>query len=282
MVEKEEIIDFNVNTLFNVKNKIALVTGGGSGIGKMITSALVQNGAKVYIASRNLKVIEQVAKELTDIGPGKCIAIQASLSSKEDAIKLAKDFESKEDRLDVLVNNSGMSWGSPYNDFDEKNGWDNLMALNVKIPFYLTSALTPLLSKSSKGNIDPSRVINISSILGSSGNAEGGLSAKGSGIWSYAASKAALNQVTRTLVLTLAPHNITINAIAPGIFPSRMTKFGIDKHSELFNKSQPLGRIGTPEDMAGLALFLCSRASSHISGAIIPIDGGQNVFSSKL
>ncbi|KAI8905262.1 hypothetical protein PhCBS80983_g04777 [Powellomyces hirtus] len=269
--------DLSLNNLFNVKGKVALVTGGGTGIGKMIAAALVQNGAKVYIASRKLSVVQEAAAELTAMGPGTCIALQADLGSKAQSVALAEQLKQKESKLHILVNNAGMAWGSNLDDFDEKNGWDRLMALNVKSVFYMTSVLLPLLEAGSAGNQDPARVINISSVAGSACSAEDGLSAPGNGTWSYATSKAAVNHLTRTLALPLARRTIVVNAIAPGVFPSRMTKFGIDHGLSIMEKSQPLGRIGTTEDMAGLALFLCSRASAHITGAVIPIDGGATL-----
>lgn len=260
-----------------MKGKVAVVTGGGSGIGKMMAMALVTNGAKVYIASRKLEVVAQVAKELTRMGPGSCFGLQADLSGKKAAVDLAAQIASKEDRIHVLINNSGMSWGSSLSDFDEQNGWDRLMALNVKAVFYLTAALVPLLAKGADGNIDPARVINVSSVAAVQSNAETPLSGPGMGIWSYAASKAAVNQLTRVLSSSLSPENIVVNAIAPGVFPSRMTKFGIDSAKDLMDMAQPLGRIGSTADMAGLTLFLCSRSSAHINGAIIPIDGGATL-----
>ncbi|KAJ3019835.1 hypothetical protein HKX48_001710 [Thoreauomyces humboldtii] len=270
--------DLALGNLFAVKGKVALVTGGGTGIGKMIAAALVQNGAKVYIASRKKQVVDATAAELSAMGPGTCIALVADLGTKQQSTDLAAQLTTLgEKKLHVLVNNAGMAWGSHLDDFDEKNGWDRLMALNVKSVFYMTAALLPLLEKAADGSRDPARVINISSVAGSACTAEDALSGPGKGTWSYATSKAAVNHLTRTMALPLARKNILINAIAPGVFPSRMTKFGIDNGLEVMNESQPLGRIGSTEDMAGLALFLCSRASAHITGTVIPIDGGATL-----
>ncbi|KAJ3160864.1 hypothetical protein HDU86_008224 [Geranomyces michiganensis] len=269
--------DLSLASLFGVKGKVALVTGGGTGIGKMIAAALVQNGATVYIASRKAAVVNAAAAELTAMGPGVCHALVADLGSKAQAQALADLLKAREQKLHVLVNNAGMAWGNKLDDYDEANGWDRLMALNVKSVFYVTTALLPLLTAASAGNLDPARVINISSVAGSACSAEDHLSAPGNGTWSYATSKAAVNHLTRVLAQPLARKTITINAIAPGVFPSRMTKFGIDKKLDAMEQMQPLGRIGTTEDMAGLALFLCSRASAHITGAVIPIDGGATL-----
>ncbi|KAJ3091825.1 hypothetical protein HDU96_002931 [Phlyctochytrium bullatum] len=269
-------IDLKLPALFSVKGKVALVTGGATGIGKMIAAALVQNGAKVYIASRKIQNVQKAADELNKMGPGQCIALQADLTTKAETEALAAKLKEKETRLHILVNNSGMSWGSQLTDYDEKNGWDRLFALNVKGLFFLTTALLPLLQNGAT-NIDPGRVINISSVAGTSSVAEMGLAAPGSGTWSYNTSKAAVNHLTRLLANTLADKFVTVNAIAPGVFPSNMTKFGLDNAKDALLSAQPTGRIGTPEDMAGLALFLSSRAAAHITGAVIPIDGGSTL-----
>ncbi|KAJ3308233.1 hypothetical protein HDU76_004057 [Blyttiomyces sp. JEL0837] len=266
-------LDLTLKNLFDVKGKVALVTGGGT----VIAAALVQNGAKVYIASRKLKVVEEAAKELNAMGPGTCIALQADLITREQAETLANEIKKRETKLHILVNNAGMSWGAPMNDYNEKDGWDRLFALNVKSIFYMTASLLPLLK--SDDNQNPGRVINISSVAGVSPIAEMDLAAAGNGTYSYNTSKAAVNHLTRVLAVSLAKQKVTVNCIAPGVFPSRMTKFGIDNAKDLLDAAQPMGRIGTTEDMAGLALFLCSRASAHITGAVIPIDGGATVAS---
>ncbi|KAJ3295690.1 hypothetical protein HK104_002408 [Borealophlyctis nickersoniae] len=273
--------DLSKSTLFDVSGKVALVTGGGTGIGKMIAASLVQNGALVYIASRKLSTVTPTAQELTARGPGKCLALQADLQTKADCYALADQIKAREKKLDILVNNAGMSWGFKLEDAPEKDAWDRLMALNVKSPFYLTVALLPLLENGAD-NINPGRVINISSIAGTSSVAENSLSAPGTGTWSYAVSKAAVNHLTRVMASTLARRKVTVNVIAPGVFPSRMTRFGIEHAKEDLESVQPLGRVGTSEDMAGLALFLCSRASAHITGAVIPIDGGASLGTSGM
>ncbi|KAI8852406.1 putative NADPH-dependent beta-ketoacyl reductase [Chytridium lagenaria] len=251
-------LNLKLDSLFSVKNKVAVVTGGGSGIGKMIAAALIQNGAKVYIASRKLKNVQDAADELNKMGPGMCIALQADLTTKAEADALATKIMEKEPKIHILVNNSGMSWGGHLTDYNEKDGWDRLFALNVKSLFFLTTALLPALQKDAT-NIDPGRVVNISSVAGTSAIAEMDLAALE---WEPDnASKAAVNHLTRLLANTLAGKRVTVNAIAPGSLLA----------------SQPTGRIGTTEDMAGLALFLCSRAASHITGAVIPIDGGQTL-----
>ncbi|KAI9325909.1 hypothetical protein DFJ73DRAFT_867775 [Zopfochytrium polystomum] len=272
----------NIAKLFSVEGKVALVTGGGTGIGKMIAAALVKNGAaRVYIASRKLKVVEETAKELNALGgSGKCIPLQADLTSRANAEALADHIKKLETKLHILVNNAGMSWGNPIDNFNEKDGWDRLFALNVKSIFYLTVALSPLLAKNATNN-DPGRVINISSVASVSPVAEMNLAAAGDGTWSYNTSKAAVNHLTRLLAVTYGKDYITVNAIAPGVFPSRMTTFGLENAKDVLQAQQPMGRIGTTEDMAGLALFLCSRASAHITGNVIFMDGGATMTMAK-
>jgi len=270
-----------VENLFGVKGKVALVTGGGTGLGKMMTAALVHNGAKrVYIASRKLKNVEETANEFNANYPGVVVPLQADLISKDQAYDLADQVKEREQRLHILINNSGMSWGAPLEDFPEADGWDKLFALNVKSLFYLTTALLPLLANGAD-NIDPGRVINVSSVAGTTPVAGGALASKGNGTYSYNVSKAAVNHLTRVLAVSVADKFVTVNAIAPGIFPSKMTAYGIKQAKTQMEKGQPLGRIGTTEDMAGLALFLCSRASSHITGTIVPIDGGATLADSS-
>ncbi|KAI0083787.1 rhamnolipids biosynthesis 3-oxoacyl-reductase [Irpex rosettiformis] len=270
--------DLSVSNLYNIKGKVALVTGGGSGIGTMFASAYVQNGAKVYIASRKEKQLKEVADALDKKGPGSCHYIVADVSSKAGCDALAEELKRRESKLHILVNNSGATWGAPYNDVPEKEGWDRVMSLNVKGVFYLTVALTDLLAKDSD-SFNPAHVINISSVAGLNTVAtESGLASDGHGLWSYNTSKAAVNHLTSVLASTLSPRCITVNAVLPGIFPSKMTAFGYKTHGEKgMSSGTPMGRAGHPRDIAGIALFLGSSASAHITGAHIPIDGGALV-----
>ncbi|TCD63653.1 hypothetical protein EIP91_005133 [Steccherinum ochraceum] len=271
------MIDLNVGALYNIKGKVALVTGGGSGIGTMIAAAFVQNGAKVYIASRKEKQLKEVSDALNRAGPGSCHYFVADLSSKAGCDALANAIREKENKIHILVNNSGATWGAPFDNVPEKEGWDRVMNLNVKGIFYLTSALTPLLEKDAN-NRDPASVINISSMASVVAVTEdSALASSGHGLWSYHTSKAAVNHLTRQLAVTLAKKNIHVNAILPGVFPSKMTAFGFSRKDNDMAGGQPTGRVGTTEDMAGLALFLASPASAHITGVCIPIDGGATV-----
>jgi len=270
--------------LFNVKGKIALVTGGSSGIGKMIASAFVQNGAKVYIASRKESQLKEAVAEIsaelkkgTVVTPGSVEYIVANVGSKSGCDALIADFKRREGpnpKLHILVNNSGITWGGPFDDFPEEKGWDNVFNVNVKSIFYMTAGLTELLSKDAH-NFDPGRVINISSTASVDPRSEGALSRKGNGTWSYQPSKAAVNHLTSQLALKLGPRHIIVNAILPGVFPSRMTAFGLQTAGdEVFIAHQPTGRYGSTSDMAGTALFLVSPASAHVTGAHIILDGG--------
>lgn len=259
---------FTLSQLFSVSGKTVLVTGGSRGIGLMIAQAYVANGATVYISSRKADVCEAVAAELTANAPsgGRCVALPADLATTEGRQALVAELTAKEKTLDILFNNAGATWGAPFADFPEI-GYDKTMDINVKAIFLLTRDLLPLL-KAAATKSDPARVINIGSI--------DGIHVPIFDNFPYAASKAAVHQLTRVLAAKLGKENITVNAIAPGFFPSKMTQFMIDDPDGLaqFEGTCPLGRVGTPEDMGGLALFLGSRAGAYMNGAIIPIDGG--------
>ncbi|PWN99274.1 putative NADPH-dependent beta-ketoacyl reductase [Tilletiopsis washingtonensis] len=268
--------------LFSVRGKVALVTGGASGLGKMMAATLVRNGAKVYIASRKMDELEKQAKLMAPLSPSgavsgpACIPIQANVDSKAGCDALAAAVAEKEKRLDILINNSGLTWGAQMTDFPEQKGWDKVFALNVKSQFYLTVALLPLLEVG-KSNIEHASVINIASVAAIMPMAEGGLSEEGSGTWSYQPSKAASVHLSRTMANSLAERHVLVNAICPGVFPSRMTSFGLTENKEILEAIQPTGRVGTPEDIGGLVLMLTSRAGSHMTGLAIPIDGGQSL-----
>jgi len=250
-----------MNSLFDVKDKVVLVTGGSSGIGEMMVRGFIDAGAKVYISSRKADVCEALAKELSV--NGSCTALPANLSTEAECIRLANELSSREDHLDVLVNNAGATWGAPMSEYDEA-AWERVLSLNVKGVFHLTKALRPLLE--AKGNQDhPSRVINIGSV--------DGLHVPSMDTFAYSASKAAVHQLTRHLAKTLAP-KVTVNAIAPGPFPSKMMRATLEKFGDDIAHAAPMKRIGQPSDMAGAAIFLASPAASYITGVILPVDGG--------
>jgi NAD(P)-dependent dehydrogenase (short-subunit alcohol dehydrogenase family) len=247
--------------LFSIAGKTALVTGGGRGIGKMIAEGFVDAGASVFIASRKADVVEQVAKELSE--KGTCVGLAADLSTEEGCRGLAAEMESRVDRLDILVNNAGATWGTPLADFDEA-AFERVLALNVKGVFHLTKFVVPLLQAAGTQD-EPARVINIGSI--------DGIQVPALETYSYSASKAAVHHLTRHLAKRLAP-TITVNAIAPGPFESKMMAATLEAFGDQIASSAPLKRIGRPDDMAGAAIYLSSRAGAYLTGAIIPVDGG--------
>lgn len=258
---------FQLTNLFSVAGKVALVTGGSRGIGLMIAQAYVANGVKVYISSRKAAVCEEVAAELSKIGT--CIAIPADLATTEGREALVNAIQEREEKLDILVNNAGASWGAPLESFPE-SGYDKTMDINVKALFMLTQGFLPLLKASGSANA-PARVLNIGSI--------DGLRVPVVDNFPYAASKAAVHHLTKVLAVKLGPSHITVNAIAPGPFESKMTKWLLDTHQAQIEAVCPLGRIGSPEDMAGVAIYLASRAGAYINGAVIPVDGGISLRS---
>jgi NAD(P)-dependent dehydrogenase (short-subunit alcohol dehydrogenase family) len=260
MSEQDQKID--VSNLFSIKGKVALVTGGSRGIGLMIARGFVEAGAKVYISSRKKETCDQVAKELSEIG--ECVSIPADLSTTEGSASLAQEILSREPALHILVNNAGAAWGAPLADYPEV-GWDKVMDTNVKSIFFLTKDLTPLLEKSARPG-DPARVINIGSI--------DGLKVPRVENYAYGPSKAAVHHLTRVLAIKLGPRGITVNAIAPGPFESQMTKWLLETFQKEIEAECPLGRIGSPPDMAGVAIYLASRAGAYVNGVVIPVDGG--------
>lgn len=254
----------DMSTLFSVEGKVALITGGSRGIGLMIAEGLVRSGVKVYISSRKADVCEAVAKELSEIG--ECVAIPTDLSTPEGVQYLSTAFAEREDKLHILINNAGATWGAPLGEFPT-SGWDKVMATNVTAVFELTQALLPQLRAAGTED-DPARVINIGSV--------DGMRVPVTDNYSYAASKAAVHMLTRQLAHRLLDDNITVNAIAPGPFRSKMMAFLLDTEEgeELVASSVPIGRIGRAEDVVGTTLYLTSRAGSYLTGVIIPVDGG--------
>ncbi len=250
-----------MSDLFSVDGKVVLVTGGSRGIGEMIARGFVRGGAKVYISSRKADVCEALATELSR--DGTCIAVPADLSTEDECRRLAAEIAAREDHLDVLVNNAGATWGAPMDEYDEA-AFERVLALNVKGVFHLTKFLRPLLQAHATAD-EPSRVINIGSI--------DGIHVPMMETYAYSASKAAVHQLTRHLAKALAP-STTVNAIAPGPFESKMMKATLDAFGDQIASGAPLKRIGRPDDMAGAAIYLASRAGSYVTGVILPVDGG--------
>jgi len=247
--------------LFSVAGKTALVTGGSRGIGLMIARGFVEAGARVYISSRKAEVCDRVAAELA--GAGTCMSLPADLSTEAGARALADALAAREEKLDVLVNNAGANWGAPLAEYPD-SAWDKVLALNVKSVFHLSRLLLPLLEQAARPG-DPARIINIGSI--------DGLHVPVLETYAYSASKAAVHHLTRVLARRLAPR-ITVNAVAPGPFESKMMAETLQRFRDAIVGSCPLGRIGEPEDMAGVAIYLASRAGAYVTGAVIPVDGG--------
>jgi NAD(P)-dependent dehydrogenase (short-subunit alcohol dehydrogenase family) len=228
----------------------------------MIATGLLEAGAKVYLASRKLDVCAATAEELATIGP--CVALRADLSDEAGCVALADDLRAAEPALHVLVNNSGATWGAPFAEFPDA-AWDRSFDLNVRAVFNLTRALHPALCAAATAD-DPARVINIGSI--------DGLHVALLETYAYGASKAAVHHLTRVLAKQLGPDHVTVNAIAPGPFESRMMRATLEVAGDELAASSPLGRIGRPDDMAGVAVYLASRAGAYVTGAVIPVDGG--------
>ncbi len=262
----------HVSGLFDLTGKTAVVTGGSRGIGLMIARGLVQAGASVALSSRKAEACDEAAAELREYAApaqhgqhGQQIwAIPADLSREDGCQRLASEVAGHTAALHVLVNNAGASWGAPLLEFPA-SGWDKVLDLDLKSPFFLTRAFLPLLGEAASAD-DPARVINIGSI--------DGLRVPFVPNYSYAAAKAGLHHLTRVLAIELGPQHITVNAVAPGPFESKMMAQTLREHGDEIAARAPLGRIGRPDDMAGIAVFLASRASAYVTGAIIPVDGG--------
>jgi len=253
-----------MSDLFDISGKTALVTGGSRGIGLMIARGLVQAGAQVIVSSRKSDDVEAAARELA--ARGECHAIPGDISTPEGAAALAAATQERFQALDILVNNAGATWGAPLEEFPA-GGWDKVAHTNVEGVFHLTVALLGAL-RAAAAPEDPARVINIGSI--------DGLRTPAVENYSYSASKAAVHMLTRHLAKRLASEHITVNAIAPGPFESKMMAFILEdpETREIVEQSVPLGRIGRADDVAGLTLFLSSRAGAYVTGTVIPLDGG--------
>jgi NAD(P)-dependent dehydrogenase (short-subunit alcohol dehydrogenase family) len=258
-------IMLDIERLFSVRDKIVLVTGGSRGIGEMIAGAFVAAGASVYITARNAAECEATAHRLR--GRGDCRALPADVGDPQSVRLLVEEIRTREPRLDVLVNNAGIAWGAPLADYP-LDAWDRVFAVNVRAMFQLTRDLLPQLKAGATAH-DPSRVINLGSVAGMR-------VVQSTYAYAYGVSKAAVNHLTATLAMELAASHVTVNAVSPGVFPSRMTEMRVGDRTmlEVAGATNPLRRPGSVEDIAGTCLYLASRAGAYLTGAVIPLDGG--------
>ena len=249
-----------MSALFSLAGRSALITGGSRGIGRMIAAGFLKAGARVYITARKAEACNATAAELSALGT--CVSLPFDVSTPAGMQALVQAYRERESQLDILVNNAGAAWGAPYDEFPE-SGWDKVTDLNMKTPFFLTQALTPMLKKAATDHL--AKVIHIASI--------DGISVNPWETYSYAASKAGLIHLTKRMALRLAPERIVVSAIAPGPFASDMNKDARD-HGDEVAERVPLGRIGSTEDMAGAAVYLASRAGDYVVGSTLVVDGG--------
>ena len=252
----------DLERLFGLHGKTALVTGGTRGIGMMIARGLLQAGATVVISSRKADAVAEAVTALSEFGPVRGVA--ADLSRQQECARLAADVLAGTDALHILVNNAGATWGEPLEKFPAA-AWDKVLDLNLKSPFWMVQELLPALRRAGTDE-DPARIINIGSI--------DALHVSPIPTYSYSASKAAVHQLTRVLARELGPQHITVNAVAPGPFESKMMAATLEAFGEAIAAAAPMRRIGRDDDMAGIAVFLASRAGSYLTGAVIPVDGG--------
>ncbi|WFB84343.1 MULTISPECIES: SDR family oxidoreductase [Streptomyces] len=248
--------------LFGLKGKNALVTGGTRGIGMMIARGLLQAGARVVVSSRKADACAEAQRQLSEFGDVQ--AFPADLSKYDECRRLADLVKADSERLDILVNNAGAMWREPLETFPDE-AWDSVLDLNLKSPFWLVQALLPALRRAGTAD-DPARVVNIGSIAA--------LHVADSPNYSYASSKAGLHQLTRVLARELGPQHVTVNAVAPGPFPSQMMASTLDAIGDTIAAKAPLRRLGRDDDMAGVAVFLAGRAGAYLTGTVIPVDGG--------
>ena len=262
---------FALPDLFSVQGRTALVTGGATGLGRVCAEALLSAGARVLIASRKAEACEAVAAELSAIGP--CEGFGSTVASEAGVVALADETRRRTGELHILVNNAGATWGEPFERFAWK-GWERVMSVNVTGLFTLTRDLAPMLFAAATPD-RPATIVNLGSVMGHTTQAENA--------YSYSASKAAVHHLTRILAAEFAARQVTVNAIAPGPFPSNMTRFAIgdDAGRARASEAVPMHRVGRPDDLAGTLLYLTGRAGAYTTGAILPLDGGMSVAASR-
>ena len=259
-----------INALFNLEGKTALITGGGTGLGLMITEALAKSGAKVIIVSRKKTNVFEARDSILALHPESSIyALTGDLGNETGISELVRKVKQLTNSIDILVNNSGVSWGAELGKFPY-SAWQKVFSINVSGLFHFTQSLLPLIERNATTE-NPSKILNIGSVMGSA--------PYGDGAYSYSASKSAVHHLTRILAKELAQKRITVNALAPGPFASKMTEFAMDSDKKLNSVANgvPLGRIGSANDIAAATLFICGPGGNYITGAIIPIDGGLHI-----
>ncbi len=264
------MLSSNLQSLFSLEGKTALVTGGGTGLGKIMAETMAQAGAKVLICSRKLANVKKTADEINKkLNSNLVIPFEGDISTEAGIEKIYKDVLNKVNKLNILVNNSGATWGEKLGNFPY-SAWSKVLDVNVTGLFHLTQLFINLLEESADKN-DPSRIINLGSVMGSAPH--------GDGPYSYSASKAAVHHITRILAKELGPRHITVNAFAPGPFESKMTKFAFstDTKQKAMAESIPLKRTGRPLDISAATLYLCGKGGGYVTGAILPLDGGIHV-----
>jgi NAD(P)-dependent dehydrogenase (short-subunit alcohol dehydrogenase family) len=255
---------FSLESLFSVKGRTALVTGGATGLGRVCAQALLSAGARVLIASRKAEACEEAARELASLGP--CEGFGGTVASEAGVVALAAELRQRTGQLHILVNNAGVSWGEPFATFPWK-AWERVMGVNVAGLFTLTRELMPMLLAAATAD-RPASIVNLGSVMGHATEAENA--------YSYSASKAAVHHLTRILAQEFASRQVTVNAIAPGPFPTNMTRFAIGDQEGRARTAEavPLRRVGRPDDIAATLLYLVGRGGAYTTGAIVPVDGG--------
>lgn len=258
----------DLTKLFDVTGKVAIVTGGSRGIGEMIAEGLVTNGVRTYITARKAEACDATAARLSEVG--ECISLPADMSTAEGIAAFVGAFTEREDKLHILVNNAGAAWGAPLGEFPEV-GFDKVLDINVKAPYMLTQALLDPLTAAATQE-DPGRVIMTGSV--------DGIRVPVGDNFSYSASKAGIHMLARHMAKFMIDRNITVNCIAPGPFESKMMAYMLEdeKIRDSIERSNPRGRIGSPEDVAGTVIWLSSRAGAYINGVTVPVDGGISML----
>jgi NAD(P)-dependent dehydrogenase (short-subunit alcohol dehydrogenase family) len=252
--------------LFNLSGRTALVTGGGRGIGKTIAQALAEAGADIAIGSRNKETCAAAASEIGDKTGRSFISGELDVSNGESVNAFVKTVTDRFGTVDVLVNNSGATWGAQFEDMPLEK-WDKVVGVNLTGTFLMCKAIAPFMKRRGWG-----RIINVASVSGLLGSPEF-MHAVG-----YTASKGGVIALTKELAVKLARHGIVVNAVAPGFFPTKMSRMLTDTFGEQIRKAVPLGRMGEEDDLKGVAVFLASEASRYVTGQVIPVDGGHTAW----